>query len=120
MIGKKTWVFPDAERPAQTEEGSLDAHESLLVLNPNSDEVLLNIRFWYENRDPKEVSVTVGANRVRNFRITDNSDFKEAVPGNGIQYAIGVFSSMPIVCQYGRLDTTQSNMAFLSCIGYSE
>ena len=46
MIGKKTWVFPDAERPAQTEEGSLDAHESLLVLNPNSDEVLLNIRFF--------------------------------------------------------------------------
>ena len=34
-------------------------------------------------------------------------------------YSLRLTASVPIVAQYSRLDVTQSNMAFLSALGYT-
>jgi hypothetical protein len=36
------------------------------------------------------------------------------------QYALRVVSDTKIVAQFGRLDTTQSNMAYYGAMGYCE
>ena len=36
------------------------------------------------------------------------------------QYAVRIRSTIPIVCQFGRLDTTQNAMSYYDGIGYAE
>lgn len=38
----------------------------------------------------------------------------------GEQYAISLISNVPVVVQYGRLDVSQSNMAFYTATGYQK
>ena len=36
-----------------------------------------------------------------------------------VQYALRIKSDLPVVVQYGRLDTRQQNMAFYTVMGFS-
>jgi hypothetical protein len=119
--GAKVWYFPDGYLPEKVGGGSLEAHEALMLLNVTDRPAEAKIDVYFEDRDPvKDIAVTVGAERVICLRM----DMPEHVGGLSIppmtQYALRVSADVPIIVQFGRLDTTQPNLAYYSSMGYRE
>ena len=119
--GKKVWYFADGYLPAKVNNGSMEAHEALMLLNTseNTSEVLIDI--YYSDREPKRnIAVTVPPERIISLRMDQPEDLAGAVVPPLTQYAVRIRSTIPIVCQFGRLDTTQNAMSYYVGIGYAE
>ena len=119
--GARIWYFPDGFLPEKTEGSSLEAHEALMILNTNGRPANLKLDFYFEEREPaKNIGIVVGAERCTFFRM----DKPEEIGGLEIpaitQYGLRVRSDVNIVAQFGRLDTTQANLAYYVNVGYHE
>ncbi len=117
--GKKIWYFPDGELPPAGDE-PLKGHESIIILNDNDSDANVSMTLFFTDKDPMEnIVIHVPAKRVKCFRM----DMPEQICGTVIpletQYAIKLCSDIPIVAQYGRLDTRQVKMAFYTTMGIS-
>lgn len=113
--GSKIWFFPDGDLPAA---GSVDpkGHESLVMLNPNDAEAEVVMTVYYENRDPDVLATQiVGAQRVRCIRTNKPIDGYQIPPG---QYALKLESTVPLICQIGRMDVLQPNLAYYTVMGH--
>jgi len=116
--GKKTWYFPDAEMPPPG-DSLLKGHESVIILNDNEERALIKITLFFTDRDPIEnINVVVEPKRVRCLRTNNLEDFGGVEIPLETQYAIKLESNVPVVAQYGRLDTRQDNMAFYTTMGF--
>ncbi|MFC4306521.1 sensory rhodopsin transducer [Cohnella boryungensis] len=115
--GEKLWYIPDGYIP-ENSSGQLTSHESICVLNTASEDALLKITIFFEDREPLEdIMVVVGARRTKHIRTS--SLHKEGAPiPVGVPYAIEVESDIPIIVQYSRLDSTQAENALMSVIAY--
>ena len=119
--GAKTWYFPDGYLPEKNSNGKMEAHEALMLLNVNKQEAVVMIDIYFSDRNSvKDISVKVGAERIKTLRLDDPADINDLKIPSLTQYSIRVRSNINIVAQFGRLDTTQDNMAYYGCIGYSE
>lgn len=117
--GKKTWVFPDLEMPPEG-DSLLKGHESIIILNMNDKDANVKISLYFEDNEPVlDIPVIVAANRVRCLRTNNSDDFAGYVIPREVQYALKLTSDVPVVAQYGRLDTRQDNMAFYTVMGFS-
>jgi hypothetical protein len=119
--GAKTWYFPDGYLPAKSVAGDMEAHEALMLLNTGESDAQVTLDVYFSDRLPiKNIGVNVPAERVIALRL----DHPEDMGGHEIplltQYALRVVSDTKIVAQFGRLDTTQSNMAYYGAMGYCE
>ncbi|HBN85125.1 MAG TPA: hypothetical protein DDZ89_14925 [Clostridiales bacterium] len=117
--GKRVWYFPDGELPPPGDE-PMKGHESVILLNDNDCDAHVSMTLFFTDKDPIEgILITVSTKRVKCIRM----DQPEALGGVGIpletQYAIKLQSDVPIVAQYGRLDTRQAKMAFYTTMGIS-
>jgi hypothetical protein len=113
--GARSWFFPDGDIP---EPGEVEpkGHESLLMLNPNDDDAEVVITVYFEDREPSTLAPQlVGARRVRCIRTNEPIDGYQIPLG---QYALRLESSVPIVCQIGRLDVRQPNLAYYTVMGH--
>ena len=118
--GKRVWFFPDGEMPEAT-EGALKAHESLIILNPGTKKTSIHLTLYFETKAPKKgIIIEVGPERVKCVRLDNPEALQGYVIKTGRQYAIKLESEQPVIAQYGRLDTTQANMAFYTTPGYAE
>jgi hypothetical protein len=116
-LGRRQWVYPDLELPPPGDL-PLKGHESLIVLNMNDVDASIVLRLYFTDREPVELPpVKVAARRVRCFRLDNAADVGFAIPRE-TQYALRVNADVPVVAQYGRLDTRQQNMAFYTVMGY--
>ena len=116
--GKTQWVYPDLELPPPG-DSPLKGHESLIVLNMNDAEATIGLCLYFVDKEPIELApVKVAARRVRCFRLDNVDDVGIKIPRE-TQYALRVNADIPVVAQYGRLDTRQQNMAFYTVMGYS-
>jgi hypothetical protein len=119
--GAKTWYFPDGYLPEKTDNGDMEAHEALMLFNTSGSETEVLIDIYFSDRDPvKDITVNVGAERIRTLRLDNPADIGGLEISPLTQYAIRVRAAVNIVAQFGRLDTTQNNMAYYGCIGYGE
>lgn len=118
--GNTMWIFPDCELPPAG-ESLLKGHESVIVLNSGSSEATISLTLYFTDRDPVgNIVLKVGGERVRCLRLDNPNDLNGVVVPREEQYALKVDSDMPVVVQYGRLDTRQDNMAFYTTMGFSE
>ncbi len=116
--GKKVWFFPDGERPPFG-DSVLKGHESIIILNPNNQNAKALITLYFEERDPvKGIEVCIKAERVKCLQTHLEDDFGEHVVPIGTQYALKVESDIPVIVQYGRLDSRQVNLAYYTTLGY--
>ena len=121
MYGKTDWFFPDAELPPKGSDAALPGHESIIILNPNTEDARINIKLYWTDREPTSLeSVTVKAERVKCLHCIDGEGFLGIPVKQGEQYAISLHSTVPVVAQYGRLDMRTGNMAFYTTPGYAE
>ncbi|QTH45153.1 hypothetical protein J4772_12525 [Cohnella sp. LGH] len=115
--GEKVWYIPDAYIP-EISSGQLTSHESICVLNTASEDALLKITVFFEDREPLEdIMVVVGARRTKHIRTSSLNKEGTPIPV-GVPYAMEVVSDIPIIVQYSRLDSTQAENALMSVIAY--
>ena len=94
----------------------LESHESICVLNCSSEEALLKITIFFEDREPLEdILCVVPGRRTKHIRTSSLAKNGMSIP-LGIPYAIEVISDLPIIVQYSRLDATQAENALMSVI----
>jgi hypothetical protein len=117
--GARTWYFPDGYLPEKSGAGPMEAHEALMLLNTDTEPANVNLDFYFEDRDPvKDIHISIAAERVRTLRLDHPDDIGGLKIPPLTQYSIRVRSDRKIVAQFGRLDTTQVNMAYYGVMGY--
>lgn len=117
--GKRIWFFPDGDRPPFG-DSPLKGHESIVVLNPNKGQAVIKITFYYEDREPVTTDeIVVEAERVCCMKTHEEKYFKDKTQLTGMQYALKVEGSIPVIVQYGRLDSRQTNLAYYTVMGYA-
>ncbi len=119
--GARTWYFPDGYLPEKIAKGRMEAHEALMLFNVSKGPARVKLDFYFSDKPPvKAVPVEVPAERVISIRL----DRPEEIGGLEIppltQYAIRVRSNVNILAQFGRVDTTQTNLAYYCCMGHCE
>lgn len=115
--GKKQWVYPDLELPPSG-DFPLKGHESLIILNMNDSDASILITLYFTDKEPISLpALTVKARRVRCLRLDKEEEIGIQLPRE-TQYALRLNADVPVVAQYGRLDTRQQNMAFYTVMGY--
>jgi hypothetical protein len=118
--GARIWVFPDGFLPARGDGDEYVGHDCLCIVNTGFEAARCQLDFYFEDAEPKlGVDVSVGAQRSRHLRL----DRSESLGGYELPretpYSLRVTASLPVVAQYSRLDVKQSNMAFLSSLGFA-
>ena len=121
MPGKQNWYFADGYLPEKVNNGPMEAHEALMFFNPSKTDAVAIVTVYFSDRDPlPPIEVKVPAERVIAIRL----DHKEETGGVQIppltQYALGINATVPIICQFGRVDTTQSANAYYVGVGWAE
>ena len=119
-VGKKLWIIPDCELP-QEGEGILKGHESVIIVNDNDFDVEIKVTLYFTDKECyDEIVWSVGAKKVRCFRMNNLDDMCGFSVPFETQYAMKLSSSGNIVVQYGRLDNRQVNLAYYTTLGYCE
>jgi hypothetical protein len=114
--GSRTWFFPDGDIPPPGDHEPY-GHESLIMLNPNDEAAEVRITVYFEDAEPVELAPqAVGARRVRCLRISDPIDGYRIPLG---QYALRLSSTVPLICQIGRMDVQQPNLAYYTVMGHA-
>ena len=126
-IGKKIWIFPDAFLPAKghpyktLKNGDQFGHESLCMLNSSNKDALLNISFYYENKEPLEnYEHTLKAKRSLHLRLDNITLLNNQKLLREVPYSIILKSNIKIVAQLSRLDTTSDHNSFMTSLGWGE
>lgn len=121
--GKKCWYIPDGWIPVQKkgENDKLEGHEALIVLNCNAKDAKIKVDFYFEDKEPiEDVEFIIPAKRVKCFRMDHPEEIGGVELGRLNQYSVRVRSKLPVVVQFGRMDVTQDNCAYIGLMGYSE
>src|SRR3712207_4032451 len=106
--GARVWLIPDGFIPEQS-SGTQESHEAICVLNTSAEEARLSISFYFEDREPiKDRETTVPPERTRHIRTDRPEQLGGAEIPRGVPYAIRVESSVSVVVQCSRMDTTQA------------
>jgi len=114
-LGRRIWFFPDGDLPPAG-EGQLLGHESLIVLNPNDTDAEVTLTLYFEDREPLSLAAQpVPARRVRYIRM-DRPIGSFQVPFG--QYAMRLESTAGVICQVGRADVRQPNLAYYTVMGF--
>ena len=114
-FGRTVWFFPDGDLPPAG-DGAMRGHESLIILNPNDQDAEVSLTLYFEQREPAvPPSLTVAARRVRCIRMDEPLGTFQTPYG---QYALKVESTAPVICQIGRADVRQPNLAYYTVIGF--
>lgn len=116
--GSKTWVVPDCYLPAQS-TGDLKSHESACVLNIGSAPAALKLTAYFENREPIEgFEALCAARRTNHVRIDSLRNARGETIPTATPFALLIESSVDVVVQHTRLDTTQPALALMTTMAY--
>jgi len=98
-----------------------EGHEAIMILNCSNEQAVVLMDIYFEQQEPIEgIRITVPAKRIKCIRM----DHPEEIGGTKIerlfQYALRFRSNVEVVVQYGRMDVTQPNLAYIGTMGYAE
>lgn len=119
--GKNIWYFADGYLPEKVCNGPAEAHEALMFFNTAEKDSAVTIDIYFSDRAPvKGIKVVAPAERVIALRLDHPDDLAGTVIPPLTQYALRITSELPIVCQFGRVDTTQNAMSYYVGVGFAE
>ena len=118
-IGKQEWLIPDMYYPEITASAHYVSHESICALNTGDADAEIYITLYFENTEPVALKpVKCAARRTHHIRMDRQADFSGNPVPKGVPYAAYVVSSVPIVVQYSRADTTDGPASFMTTMAY--
>jgi hypothetical protein len=119
--GSKLWFVADGWLPLKekSESAGYEGHEAIMILNCGDSPARVMMDVFFENREPAmDVPLLVPARRVKCFRM----DHPEQIGGLKIdrltQYALRFRCDSDVIVQYGRMDVTQQNLAYIGMMGF--
>jgi hypothetical protein len=118
----KKWYVVDGWLPpsGETEDAGYESHEALIILNHHDVDAHLSMTVYFEDREPiRAIPLAVPANRVKCFRTDRPEQIGGVILGRQVQYAIQIEGNVDVVVQFGRMDVTQSNLAYIGVMGHS-
>lgn len=117
MNGSCNWFVPDCYWPEVTTPGHYVSHEAICVLNTGDEDAQIELTLYFEDAEPMTgFSAACPARRTHHIRLDKLLSGEGQHVPMGRPYAIALASSVPVVAQYSRLDTTQSNMSLMTTI----
>lgn len=117
-LGARRWVIADGYIPewGRGPRPELTSHDAACILNTGPRDARIRLTVFFEEREPVEYAVSVGARRTLHQRFNELRD-PEPIPA-GVGYAYLVESDVPVVVQHTRLDSRQAANALISTIAY--
>jgi hypothetical protein len=118
--GAKVWYVADGWMPLEraADNAGYAGHEAIMILNPQDEDADIMMDIYFEDRDPLEnVPLKVKARRIRCFRMDHPDEIGGVQIPRLVQYALCFRSNVDVIVQYGRMDVTQSNLAYIGMMG---
>jgi len=116
--GALIWVIPDGYLPEKS-RGELIGHEALCILNTNNENASLKLTVYFEDRDPiTDFDLIIKGKRTKHIRLDFIKNSKGEKISKGVPYAMKVESTIPIIVQHSRMDTTQEALTLMTTIAY--
>ncbi|KRW91107.1 hypothetical protein SD51_11070 [Alicyclobacillus tengchongensis] len=113
-----TWFVADGDLPP-TSSGQLVSHEALCALNTSEDDAAVDFTVFFEDRDPLSgFHFTCPAQRTVHVRLDTIQNRDGEVIPKGKPYALEIRSSIPIIVQHSRMDTSQAPLALFTTMGF--
>jgi len=117
--GKCEWLFPDGYYPTVTKGDVYVSHEAICILNTGDEVAQIEITLFFEDRGKMSgFKATCGAERTNHIRLDKLLSIDNQPVPRGVPYALLVTSTVPVIAQYSRMDTSQSEMALMTLLGY--
>ncbi|MCL5986320.1 MAG: sensory rhodopsin transducer [Actinobacteria bacterium] len=119
--GSKTWYVADGWIPAKEVAScsNLEGHESLMVLNCQDKDAEILIDIYFEDKEPIEnIKLLVPARRIKCFRMDKPHDIGNVEIPRLTQYALRIKSNVEVIVQFGRMDVTQPNLAYVDLMAF--
>jgi hypothetical protein len=118
--GSKIWYVADGWLPLQKEakDAGFEGHEAIMILNCQNEDAKILMDIYFENKNPIEgIPLEVKAKRIKCFRMDHPDEIGDVKIDRCTQYALRFRSNIEIIVQYGRLDVTQPNLAYIGMMG---
>lgn len=119
--GSKTWYIPDGWLPLKekAENINFEGHEAIIILNCDDEDAKVLMDIYFENKEPiEDIKFIVPARRVKCFRLDKPGEIGGVKIGRLVQYAMRFRSNIEVVIQYGRMDITQPNLAYIGAMAF--
>ena len=113
--GSKIWYVADGWIPSKhkTIDSELEGHEALAILNCQDKDAEILLDIYFEDSKPIEnIKLKVPARRVKCFRMDHPEEIRGVKIGRLTQYALRIKSNIEVIVQFGRMDVTQTNLAY--------
>ncbi|HET7320883.1 MAG TPA: sensory rhodopsin transducer [Longimicrobiaceae bacterium] len=120
-IGRKSWVIPGGHIPLEStgREPTFTSNDLLCVLNAGGRMANLRMTLHYPMHDPVgPYPFTIAPERMRHIRFNDLID-PVSMPLE-MDYAAVIESDVPVVVQFGRLNTARKALATFSTLGFAD
>ncbi len=120
-IGKKIWAIAEGYIPGWSNGPAPDfiSHEAACIPNCSEEDAHIEITIYFSDKDPVgPFKITVPGCRTKQIRFNDLND-PETIPLQ-TDYSSVIISDVPVVVQYTRLDSRQSDNALITTIAYTE
>lgn len=120
--GSKLWFVADGWLPlkSKTKNTGFEGHEAIMVLNCNDRDAHILMDIFFEDREPIEgVQLAVPARRIRCFRMDHPGEIGGVQIKRLEQYALRFRSDIEVIVQYGRMDVSQSNLAYIGMMAHA-
>ncbi|MFB6166188.1 MAG: sensory rhodopsin transducer [Haloarculaceae archaeon] len=118
-LGQTRWGIPGGHVPTDSTgpEPEMVSHEALCLLNATDETADVEVDLRYaDGESVGPFGLTIAPRRVRHVRVNDFID--PYAPPLGRDYAAVVESDVPLVVQFTRLDSRQTDDAQLSTTAY--
>ena len=122
-LGAKTWFVADGWIPTKDmqSDSGYEGHEAVMILNCSDQNATVYMDIYFEDKEPYEkIEMKVESKRIKCFRM----DHPGEIGGYSIerltQYGLRFTSDVDVIVQFGRMDVTQENLAYIGSMGYSE
>ncbi len=104
------YCIPDCFWPVK-DQGSYLGHEAISILNLSDQDVPAEMTLYFEDRKKLEgFHLEIPAERTIHFHTYDLKNEQGVSIPRGVGYAAVIECEKPIVVQYTRVDTTQSEL----------
>jgi hypothetical protein len=103
--------------PSKEKRKKIESHEALCLLNASGKKANVELKIYFEDREPIDgFEITIPPRRTIHY-ILDNAVNKngDKIPIN-TPYAVEVISEINLGVQFTRVDTRQPNMALFTTI----
>lgn len=120
--GSKLWFVADGYLPlrAKTDSAGFEGHEAIMILNCGGTDATVMMDVFFESREPIEnIALSVPARRVKCFRMDHPAEIGGLEIKRLDQYALRFRSDVDVIVQYGRMDVTQPNLAYIGLMGHA-